>query len=250
MIIEKLKDDPIVETLLEIQFTSPELQEVTVGRLSDLSVWKNAVKQRLPAADVPASIRALNPAFMYQPTVEVQGADSGITVVRIGGNVLSVHFVRPYQGWKIVYPTLKRIVDEMFSIVESLRVTRLGLRYINAFTPQRHHVSSLRSLALSIEVADQQLEEPIRLGYLAKGNLHEVMTTVVSKEFARGKLPEETSVILDIDVHTPSDFAATSSREVNIWMDEAHHVEKNAFSRLLPRDLYLKLKETSDAITH
>jgi hypothetical protein len=49
MLPKKLKDDSITEALLEIRFTSSDLDEVVVGRLSDFSGWEAYSKQRMSA---------------------------------------------------------------------------------------------------------------------------------------------------------------------------------------------------------
>ena len=100
---DKLRDDPIVEVILDVRFSASELQEVLVGRLSDIEIWRSLAKARLPAASLPEPLRAMNAALQFMPTIEIRGV-TGIGAVRIGGNVLSLHFLHPYDGWDELVP--------------------------------------------------------------------------------------------------------------------------------------------------
>lgn len=91
MTSEKLRDDPIVEALLEIRFESSELPEVVVGRISDMANWKSATKTPLPMSELPARMRLENPQLRYLPLLEIK-AINNIGAVRIGSNVFSLHF--------------------------------------------------------------------------------------------------------------------------------------------------------------
>lgn len=248
--MDKLKDDPIVEALLEVQFEAPELQEVVVGRLSDLAAWKTAKKVRLPVSDIPGPIRAAEQALRFQPTIEIQEID-GIGAVRVGGNVISLHFLRPYAGWLKVFPILRDATQSMFAAIPQLKVTRLGLRYINAFTPQRHYVHQASDLALRLSIADAVVDHPINLTvYSTAAPTHGVQTRVASPHFLKGKLPNETAVVVDVDVFTLPEFSSSSVSEVNGWIDQAHTFEKQVFRKLIPNDLYAKLMDGTNVSTH
>ena len=238
---DKLEDPPIVEAVLEVRFTAPELEEVVVGRLSDLSYWRAAHKTRLPPADIPAPVRAANPMLLHMPTVEIRNV-VGLNAVRIGGNVLTLHFYRPYAGWETNYPILKNVVDAAFAAVPTLQINRLGLRYINVFTKSRHFVSSVSDLALRVEVARSVLTEPINLTFTSESAHYACTTRVASRPFLTGAMDGDASAAVGIDVGTPNGYSVASPESVKTWIDEAHTREKQAFRRLLPDDLYLKLR--------
>lgn len=239
---DELKDDPIVEAVLDIRFTASELQEVVVGRLSDIPQWRSAQKTRLPAADIPEPVRAANPNLLHLPTVEVKGlADIG--VVRIGGNVITLHFMRRYAGWPKVFPTIQGVIESTFQVLPGIAVTRLGLRYVNLFTEARHHVSSVYSLAVKVAVAERALESDMNLTFQeAVSNDHSCTTRLISRAFLMGKIPDDTSAALDLEVFTPAKYSASMPDVVQKWVDDAHTIEKRSFRRLLPDDLYSKLR--------
>jgi uncharacterized protein (TIGR04255 family) len=249
--MDKLKDDPIVEALLEVQFESPELAEVVVGRLSDLEPWKTGRKVRLPIAELPSQIRAIDQQLRFQPTIEVQGS-SGFGAVRVGGNVISLHILQPYPGWDKAFPRFCAAIDGMFAAIPGVVVKRLGLRYVNAFSGPRHQVGSVGDLAIALKVADKDVTRPINLTMLStEAERFHVQTRIVAPQYLTGNIPKGTSAVVDIDVFTPYGFSSTSATSVCEWINEAHLAEKSAFRQLLPDKLYEELRDKSDhAATH
>jgi len=247
---DKLTDDPIAEALLEYRFESADLAEIVIGRLSDIDVWRAGVKTRLPTADIPVPMREANGPLRHVPSLEIKGA-TGISAVRIGANVLSVHFLHPYAGWDEVFPLLLSTTVGLFKVLPSATVTRLGLRYINVFTEDRHHVNSVRNLALRIAVADRELDAPITMALFEQTSpRHGVTTRIASRMFMQGNVPPGATAAVDVDVGTPDGFADRSPDSINAWVDEAHTFEKAAFRKLLPDALYEALRDKADARTH
>lgn len=244
---DKLQDDPIVETVLEIRFEAPDLREVVAGRLSVLPSLQAGTKIRLPTADIPEPIRTANPLLLYQPTIEVTGT-GGIGKVRIGGNVLSLHFLHPYDGWENVFPRIAQVIDDVFEVFPALRITRIGLRYVNVFTRARHHVESAHDLAISVQIADAVLNQPFNVTFQSvSAPDHQVLTRVVSKEFLTGHVSADVAAAIDIDIFKDEAFGDSTPDAIKNWTDAAHTVEKQAFRRLLPDDLYSRLLRVQNA---
>lgn len=65
MTTDRLKDDPIVEALLDVRFETKELPEVVIGRLSEMGEWHKLVKTRLPTADIPLAFRNANAQMRF-----------------------------------------------------------------------------------------------------------------------------------------------------------------------------------------
>jgi len=239
---DKLRDDPIVEAILGLRFATPELQEVVVGRLSDIDLWRGLQKTRLPAASIPEPLRAVNPALQFSPTIEIRGA-AGIGAVRIGGDVLNLHFMRPYAGWEKVFPCMGDVVNAMFKAVPTLKLSRLGLRYVNVFTTSRHDVKSAHDLAVTLRIGDTPIVGPINVSFSTEsGHQHLSQTRIVSRPFLQGQLEADAAAAADIDVFTPNQFSCDSAPNAISWIDQAHTLEKAAFRRLLPDPLYDKLR--------
>jgi uncharacterized protein (TIGR04255 family) len=239
---DKLRDDPIVEALIEIRFAAPELQEVIVGRLSD--IWRTDQKIRLPTGDIPEPVRAANPNLFHLPTIEIRNAE-GINAVRIGGNVLALHFTAPYAGWEQIYPRIKTVIDAAFTAIPTIVITRLGLRYINIFTQARHYVKSVHGFTVSVKVDKEALKGPINLTFTTDPSTEHVCTTrLASREYLVGSVPNDAVAAVDLDVSTRPDYFSKSADAVKVWLDKAHTLEKQAFRLLLPDDLYKQLRST------
>jgi uncharacterized protein (TIGR04255 family) len=254
MASDELKDDPIVEALLEIRFDTRELPEIVTGRLSDLPRWKGGSVQRLAMADVPAVMRAaMPPPMRHAPLLEIKGV-SGIGAVRIGGSGLSLHFFAPYAGWdQAVFPTIRDVIDGLFGALPAMIVTRLGLRYVNIFTTGRHHMTSVGGLALKIELAGTILKEPMNLTFAGpapppNAETHYVTTRVVARELLQGPVAADAAAAVDIDVYTFDGYRQSSSDAVKAWVGTAHSIEKSVFRKLIPDDLFEKLRKHSHAI--
>jgi uncharacterized protein (TIGR04255 family) len=243
---DKLKDDPIAEALIDIRFETKELYEVVLGRLSDMAIWQDQIKSRLPTADIPAPLRDANPQLRFLPSLEISEAEN--IRVRIGANVLSIHFLAPYPGWEAVLPRVESVIDGLFRTLPKLTVTRLTLRYINAFTAQRHFVKSVSDLNLQATVAGMRIDGPINLAFsaIAEPTIH-VITRVISRQFFEGPAVPDATAVADVEVFTPVGYSESSSEAVKSWIDSAHSVEKQAFRRLLPDALYATLREPDHA---
>jgi uncharacterized protein (TIGR04255 family) len=103
----KLKQDAIVEAILEVRFDLPRpaIPEIFLGRLADRQAWRGFAQRPMPASQVPAQIRRIDPNLRYQPVIELVSQDQG-RAVRIGPQVLSYHRLKKYVGWDSFKPEL------------------------------------------------------------------------------------------------------------------------------------------------
>jgi len=112
----KLKNDPIVEALFEVRFTSDEVSEVVLGKLA--ANWKDLKPIRLPLAEVPSPVRDKDPNLAHQPLWQLQ-ANDGRLVIKFGPRVFSYHALEVYPGWSAFEELLPRAVldDEARAVV-------------------------------------------------------------------------------------------------------------------------------------
>ncbi len=240
----RLKQDALIEALLEIRFqTSPSiLPEIIVGRLADCGHWRNFQQRRLPASEIPAPIRQVDESLRYTPLLELSEPERK-RLVRIGDRVISCHQLVPYGGWGGFRPELFATVDALFSIAATPTIKRLGLRYINALRPAIHHVASITDLDLTVSVAREKAPPSINLNFTTEvGEDTDCTVRIATSTFISGTLPPNTAVVIDVDVFTKETFETKSIEEVKAWVDAAHATEKEQFFRLLTR-------ETIDALT-
>lgn len=239
IIPKRLRDDSIVESLCEIRFDSDDLSEIVVGRLADATLWREWVKERLPNADIPSDLRKLHPNLRFTPTLALKGEGR---IVRVGECLLSLHVVPRYCGWNQWRPELQSAVELLFKLLKNVTITRIGLRYINALTAERHKVEGIGTLEVSAIAAGEALKEDLNLNFKKQvDDRTVVLTRIATRSFVEGRLAPEVTVVLDVDVYTP-EFVSFGDADTAInWIDAAHEHEKCTFFSLIPEKIIADL---------
>lgn len=238
----KLKNDALVEALLEVRFDTPTISEVLLGRLADHAPWKGFQQRRLPLAEIPAPIRQTERNLRYSPLFELADPERN-RLVRIGEHVLSYHQLRPYGGWPVFREELHETIDGLFEKAGDVVVRRLGLRYVNALTAQVHAINGILDLDLAVSIAGSTLPGNVNLNFTT--DVHEgtgCTVRIATSDFVGGNIPEGTSVVIDVDVFTKPTVRIKSAADVKAWVEIAHAREKEQFFRLLT-------SETIDALS-
>ena len=95
-----------------------------------------------------------------------------------------------------------------------------------------------------VSVDRQSLSDHLNLNYkTGVGSDFETMTRIASIDLAEGIVPENASVIVDIDVYTRGDFRSTEVNDVQRWIIDAHAHEKVAFFKVLGKVNTERLRE-------
>jgi uncharacterized protein (TIGR04255 family) len=243
---KKLKHDAITEALLEIRFDAPEgLPELFLARLCETREWKEFQQIRLPAYDIPASMRATQPTLRFLPVLQLlDPSQEEPRIVRMGTQVLSYHRQRKYVGWERFQPELEGVVDILFAAAPRVSISRLGLRYMNAFSATLHGIGSVDALDLSAKIADEPLRERMNINYTrAVPDVGECTVGIATPDRVTGPLPEGTTVYVDVHVYTVGDIAEKSDKDVRRWIGRAHEAEKDEFFHLLKQETIDALEE-------
>ena len=241
---KKLENDAIVEAIFELRFKTTTQQEFLVVRLADHVPWKSFNRARLPAYGIPENIRQIDQNFTYQPIFELT-EPSLQRSIRIGPNVLSYHLRAPYVGWDKFLPELQGATQALFWCADDLTVTRLGLRYVNALVPGLHSINGISDLDLSLMVAGMPLTAKVNLNFfIPGGDLYDGAVRIATREFVTPQMPNNASVIADIDIFTKTIFEAKDEKLILEWLETAHRIEKQEFFSLLTDETIAQLKET------
>ncbi|MDG4756406.1 TIGR04255 family protein [Micromonospora sp. WMMD710] len=130
------RHDPIVEAIVELVFEpGPEWNITIPGRLYDglRDTYPDPPKQReiLEAGLSSEDDEKVGNAFTVsrKGTRVVFGNDNKLLMV--GPDVLSVHSLRPYEGWQRLLPRIVGALDSYVAIARPSGVRKLSLRYIN-----------------------------------------------------------------------------------------------------------------------
>jgi uncharacterized protein (TIGR04255 family) len=242
---KKLKQDAIVEAVVEFRFESSTIPEVFLGRVIDSQRWRGWLKKQLPAYNLPPQIRRIDRNVQYAPLFQLSEPGSP-AALRIGPKVLSFHQLAPYVGWMVFKPALEAVVETLFSTVDGLQVKRIGLRYMNALRPGIHNIRSVADLDLKLVVSEDLLSEKVNLNFITKvrGD-SSCIVRVSTMDFVQGptQIPADTSVFVDVDVYTNDGFTTSDKTVVNDWVEFAHTQEKTEFFHLFTQNAIDNLRE-------
>jgi uncharacterized protein (TIGR04255 family) len=242
---EKLKKDAVAESLFEVRFTCRVLPEIAVGNLVTRGPWQKWSTLRLATADIPAPIRNNDPNLQFSPIFELRHDNR---VVKVGERVFSYHALTPYPGWTAWKPELDSAIDTIFGALEGFTATRLGLRYLNALTPD-HFVNDISDLHLEVSIATEPVRPPLNLNYQQTLTAnHVAMMKLASREFIGNPVPAELTVLADVDVYTVPGFSSSDAAQTKAWLVEAHELAKVEFFKLFTAEHLDRLapKEGSD----
>lgn len=240
---KKLKNDAIVEALLELRFESKGTPEVFFGRFIDHQNWRDWTERKLPAYNLPAQIRSFDPNFQFAPVIELVD-EQNKTILRIGPSVVSYHRQAPYVGWEKFKPELDKFAATLFETAKDAVVRRIGLRYLNALQPNVHGIRGLTNLDLAITVSGDSVSDEANLNFAMQ--LERDSTCIVriaTPQFLQGPKPEGTSVFVDVDVFTKEGFQTRDKNAVNAWVEFAHTQEKAHFFGLFKQETIDRLRE-------
>lgn len=240
---KRLSRDAILEALLEIRFETRQLGEVLVGRLASLPLYEGYGVNRLPIANIPAEARDADENLRFQPTLQLNSPLTG-ELVKIGAHVISLHVTSPYPGWEAFSERLRLLVESLFEVLGDVAIVRIGLRYVNAITPD-HGVGRLSDLRFRVELAGKPTETEMVFSHRFKVDSDTSGSiSVATPSFVNGpNLPPECAAFVDIDIFTPRPLGATNKDRVLEWVEKAHDAEKERFFGLLTDEQIERLKE-------
>jgi uncharacterized protein (TIGR04255 family) len=240
---KKLKFDAIVEALFEIRFSTVTQPEFLFVRLAEFEPWRPFSQARLPAYSIPENIRQIDPNLRYQPTFELLESSSQRSI-RIGPSVISYHLRKPYTGWSQFSAELRGMIAKLFDSTETLVVSRLGLRYLNAFSSKLHGIQSIADLDLSVVVAGTPVKSNINVNFTTSAFAQTDATVrIASPEFFVVQPGIEATVLADIDIFTKEGFETTAKNSILDWLELAHNAKNEEFFCLLTPETISNLEE-------
>lgn len=240
---KKLKQDSITEAVFEVRFQSDDPDELILGRLLSIKTWQDWEKIRLPIADFPAPVRAQDKRLKHEALYDIRNKEIG-QLIKVGPNVISCHVIGQYPGWLEFSRLISKAVTALFSKGAPIRVSRLGLRYINALTRKKHFISSPYDLAVTITVRNEKPSDHINLNYSVKTKFGmAVLVRVASRSLVSGTIPDDSTAYIDVDVGTTGKLKKHNRKSVMKWVTRAHTFEKEQYFKLLPDEIIEKLRE-------
>jgi uncharacterized protein (TIGR04255 family) len=136
--VAKISPSTILESIVEFRFNSnmsgTEIAFALKNSLGD--TYTNL--QELTA--IPQEIREANEKFKFQPSYSLSSNDY---LIRLGSNVLSIHFVNDsadnkspdYPGWDNFSSTINQVLNEFLKFSDVTSFLRISSRYVNILEP-------------------------------------------------------------------------------------------------------------------
>lgn len=232
---DRLEPSPLYEAVFEARFVTSVEPEIVVGRLSDIPEWHQGKLSRLPAQELPPSLRRGDPNLALQPLLQIELPQGHL--IKIGELSLAVHALQSYRGWPDFVPQIKTALLALEGKLGQVTIQRLGLRYINAFSGI-HGVRNQFDLNISFAVAGSQMAEPCMLTYSLPGQEDMVgRVAIVAPPFVAFVIENMTAMV-DVDVNTPPMFTKVLELAwATDWVERAHSKVKDEFFRLFSPEM-------------
>lgn len=222
---------PILETILEVRFSSDEIIETIFG------LFKRELKsdfpnyERLPIMDFPEVIRINEPNLKFQPYYKFKNNSWDIN---LGPNVLTIIKKNSYCGWDEFSDFTSSIFLKLKSIDVIKSIDRLGLRYINFFETNIYNNIDVN---ISLGSDDWTVDETFIKRVFDKDN-HKVILQLGNKSTLNKGNTEIYGSILDIDILFNLN-GTTFLDNPQGFLNVSHNIEKEIFFSLL-KDDYIK----------
>ena len=131
--MEQLKDNPIIDTGLEMTLSYSIPSDAIVGILFNILHQKDehVGLQKLPVSNIPDDFRRMDPNLKNKPTHQISCRDG---FVQIGDGVLCIVGKIPYTSWAEFEKFIKQIVNSLSQSSLINQVELVKLRYLNFYT--------------------------------------------------------------------------------------------------------------------
>ena len=224
---KRLKKEPLIEAIWQVQFESPGAGDVLPGLLY-AALRKDHPKlqlHRLPAADFPAIVAQMDPNLRLAAKVRLEEPE-GSFLWQVGDRVATLNCRKPYAGWaafREAIISLTKVVEESGLVEQPLRHS---LRYIDLLALD--DAPDLSALQLSMKLgghAVNKLPVQIRLE-LPDGGVNHIIQIATP---AQVQLPEGQQTGSVVDLETFPGARAANWEGVRNQLDTLHQKSKRLF---------------------
>jgi uncharacterized protein (TIGR04255 family) len=155
---KRLREEPLIEAIWQVQFESPNAGDVLPGLLyAKLKKQYSGLQlNRLPKAEIPAAVVQFDPNLRFAAKVRFDTMDAPF-LWQVGDRVATLNCRKPYVGWersKVAILDLIQTVEDNALVQQPLRHS---LRYIDLLTLDTP--PELSSLQLSMRVGAHAIQK-------------------------------------------------------------------------------------------
>lgn len=229
----KIDPCPILESVVEVRFSSEELSEAIFGLFQREVKGDFPKPERLQILELPEAIRNREPSLEFKPHFKFKNEKYDIN---LGPKVISIIRKEPYCGWDEYSSFVSDILLKLNKIDIVRGITRLGIRYVNFFDS---NIFSDTDISLKLADKDWISENTFIKNIFVKENHRVILQLSNNATFKRG-LSNIKGSLLDIDVindKVGDDFLENPTE----YLNEAHSLEKEMFYDILNDDFIATL---------
>jgi uncharacterized protein (TIGR04255 family) len=233
---------PIVEAVFESRFQTDAPEEAVVGMVYQALREEFPKMSALPLASLPQQMRKADRELTYQPLHRLEGERM---VLLIGPRNFAIASKGDYLGWQKYRADALRVFETVAATGIFQKVERFGLRYISFFEGD-----VLSNLTLSVQLQEKEIqgsESFFRTILQWEGCSCHLQ---VGKDLKLSNRDDKAGSVLDIDAFatlpTPS---GSLLDDAEVFLETAHHAEKDLFFTLLKPEFLATLSPTYEAST-
>jgi len=225
----RLRQEPLIEAIWQIQFETPAIGDVLPGVLfSELKTrYPNLSLSRLPAADIPAPVAQIDPNLRFVAKVMMEESGSPFRW-QVGDRVVTLNCRKPYVGWKSFKEEIVKLVAILQKSGLVSNIQRHSLRYLDLLTLAPP--PDLTALQLKVELGDHEIKQhncQIRLEIPVNSWVHVVQIVTPAK----ANLPDEVLEGTLVDLETLSMSPPADLQQALQELEDLHGQSKDIFFR-------------------
>ena len=237
---KRLRKEPLIEAIWQVQFDNPGAGEASPGLLYAMlrKDHPNIQLYRLPTADIPVSVAQLDPVLRLAAKIRLV-EPGGIYFWQVGDRVVTLNCRKPYAGWAKFSDAIKgltRIIEDSGLVPQP---QRHSLRYIDLLTLDE--APDISAIQLDMKIGAYTVQKhplQLRLELQNNGVIHVVQIATP----AQVQLPEGPQNGSVIDLETFINAQPANWDDVRKQIDVLHDHSKGLFfEQLLTKQAIEKL---------
>ncbi|GAN32581.1 MAG: TIGR04255 family protein [Candidatus Brocadia sp. AMX2] len=244
---EILKNPPLVEAVCEFQFDPESKWDWTIPGLLFEKIGgefsERAEVHRLGVTVQQLSRKITQPSVIESgpERIQLKRSDSS-AMVQVGPRQLIINHLRPYKNWDTFCELILRIYSTYLSVIQSGRISRLGLRYVNQI--ELTEFSSDWKNIISIWPSfPNKLKRDVATFFQRYELKHNKPEGVLIHQTGLIQSDDKSMVVLDLDFISTAVSELVEKDQVAEWLNQAHDRIEESFIDSLTPDAYTWLKE-------
>jgi uncharacterized protein (TIGR04255 family) len=141
--MSQYRNPPIVEAICEFRFSQETKWDPTIpGLLYDKlkEQFPNKESRFNQEVEVKVDDKGLQQWVTHPNQMAVFLSQDQKSLMQVGPNKLSIHYLKPYPGWENFRPKIKQTYDVLISLIDIRGIDRIALMYIDKIEIPGHNI--------------------------------------------------------------------------------------------------------------